>query len=162
MKEVLFSICVTAMLTAVYKALVPADRFGAQIKLLVACFFTVSVINAMCGVVPFWDISEITDTDTSYNDYSVRFRELTADETAGNLRKAISEKLGEHGITPEKIYIDVDISDNGSISISEIKLVFVQKEYGLYAEKAIVLARSVVGTKTKISAECDTRTKKER
>lgn len=162
MKEILISICVTAVMTGVYKALVPSDKMSSQVKLLVSCFFMVSVINAVSGAVPFWDISDILDADTSYNDYSVQLEKLTAEETANELRKRISEKLAEENISPEKIYIDVNISDSGSISISEIKLVFIRKEYELHGQRAVVLVRSVTGTKVKVTAEPDSRTEKER
>lgn len=149
-------------MTGVYKALVPSDKMSSQVKLLVSCFFMVSVINAVSGAVPFWDISDILDADTSYNDYSVQLEKLTAEETANELRKRISEKLAEENISPEKIYIDVNISDSGSISISEIKLVFIRKEYELHGQRAVVLVRSVTGTKVKVTAEPDSRTEKER
>ncbi len=159
MKEVLLSVCVTAILTAVYKTLAPTDKFGAQIKLLTACFFTVSVIGAVDGAVALFDLSDIMNADTSYNDYSVQFTKMTADETANELRRAISEKLAAEGITPENIYIDVNISDKGSISISEIKLVFGKGDYAVYSERAVVLARRLVGTGIKITAETDSRSK---
>lgn len=149
-------------MTGVYKALVPSDKMSSQVKLLVSCFFMVSVINAVSGAVPFWDISDILDADTSYNDYSVQLEKLTAEETANELRKRISEKLAEENISPEKIYIDVNISDSGSISISEIKLVFIRKEYELHGQRAVVLVKSVTGTKVKVTAEPDSRTEKER
>ena len=162
MKELLVSICVTAVMTGVYKALVPSDKFSAQIKLLVSCFFIVSVINAVSGTVPFWDISDILEADTSYNDYSVQLEKLTAKETADVLRRRISEKLAEENIVPEKIYVDVNISESGSISISEIKLVFIRKEYELHGRRAVVLAKNVTGTGIKVTAEPDSRTEKER
>ena len=49
MKEVLFSVCVTAVITAVYKIIAPTDKFSSQIKLLISCFFVLSVINAVKG-----------------------------------------------------------------------------------------------------------------
>ena len=162
MKEMLVSICAAAILTAVYKAFAPMDRFGAQLKLLVACFFAVSVIGAVSGTSAVADIAEIAATDTSYNDYSVQFGQLTAEETANNLRAAVSAQLAEEGIVPEKIYVDVNIPDSGSISISEIKLVFGQTDYALYAQRAVVLTRKITGTKIKVTAELTPQSKKER
>ena len=160
MKELLISICVTAIMTGVYKALAPSDKAAPQMKLLVSCFFTVSVISAVSGSVPFWDISGILGADTSYNDYSVQLEKLTAEETTSELRRRISEKLAEENIVPEKIYIDINISDSGSISISEIKLVFIRKDYELHGQRAVVLVKSITGTK--VTAEPDPRTEKER
>ena len=109
MKEILLSVCVTAIMTAVYKALAPSDRFASQIKLLVACFFVVSVIGAVSGASGLIDITDIINADTSYNDYTVQLEKLTAEETANNLRKVIAEELAKAGISPEKIYVDVNI-----------------------------------------------------
>ncbi|MBP3857157.1 MAG: hypothetical protein IK990_16245 [Ruminiclostridium sp.] len=153
MKEMLLSICVTAIFTAVYRALTPSDKFAPQVKLLVACFFAVSAVNAAGGVLPFWDITDILNADTSYNDYSVQLRQLTAEETADSVRAAVAGVLKKEGIIPEKIYVDVNIADNGSISISEIKLVFGQADYELYAARAVVLAGRVTGTAVKVTAE---------
>lgn len=162
MKEILLSVCVTAVMTALYKALAPADKFGAQIKLIVSCFFVVSVINAVGGASGLFDISEIVTSDTSYNDYSVQFEQLTAEETAKRIRDITAEALAAEGIFPKKIYVDINISDKGSISISEIKLVFDEKDYELYSDRAIVLARRTIGTKIKVTAETSPRAKKER
>lgn len=159
MKEVLLSACVTAILTAVYKALAPTDKLGSQIKLLAACFFIVSVISAADGAASLFDLSDIMNADTSYNDYSVQFNKMTADETANELRRVISEKLEKENIAPENIYIDVNISDKGSISISEIKLVFGKEDHAVYSERAVALTRQLVGKGIKITAETDSRSK---
>ena len=156
MKEILLSVCVTAVMTAVYKALAPSDKFSSQIKLLVSCFFVVSVIGAVSGTVGLSDISDIINADTSYNDYTVQLEKQTAEETAKNLRGIIADELAKEGISPEKIYVDVNISDKGSISISEIKLVFRREDYEANAYRAIVLTRRLTGTKIKVTAEMPT------
>ncbi len=161
MKEVLMSICAAAIMTAVYKALAPTEKFGVQIRLLVSCFFVLTVINAISGAVPFWDISDIIEADMSYNDYSVHLDNTVTEETARELRSRIKEALAEEGISPEKIYIDINISDNGRISINEIKLVFGRKEYEQNAEKAVVLTRNITGTKIKVTAELSSLSRKE-
>ena len=162
MNSVIFSICAAAIITAVYKALAPADKYPGQIKLLISCFFVVSVISAVSGMGGFTDLSDILGTDTSYNDYSVQIRAMTEEETAGRLRTLIYEKLAEENIVPEKIYIDVNISDKGSISISEIKLVFGIADYERNAQRAVALVRRITGTGIKVTAELTPQAKKER
>lgn len=152
-------------MTAVYRSLAPTERFGSQIKLLVSCFFAVTVINAVSGAVGLTDITDILHSDTSYNDYSVQLDKLTAEETAANMKRIIKDELAKEGIVPEKIYADVNISDNGGISISEIRLVFGVKEYSLYADRAVALTRRLTGAKITVTAGTKTgavRDKKER
>lgn len=156
MKEVLFSVCAAAVLTAVYKALAPTDKFGAQIKLIAACFFTVTVISAVDSEISLFDLSDILNADTSYNDYSAQLEMLTSDEVSNELRRVIKERLAEENIYPEKIYINVNISDNGSISISEITLVFKSRDFELYSERTVVLVNRAVGTGVKLVVETDT------
>ena len=153
MKEMLITICAAAIMTAVYKAIAPTDRFGTQIKLLTACFFILSVISAVSGLNEAWDISDITIPDGGYNDYSVRLGESISEETAAVLRREISERLAEENIFPEKIYIDIHISDNGRISINEIKLVFDSRYLGNTADRAVVLVKKMTGTSIKVTAE---------
>ena len=161
MKNVLFSICAAAIMTALYRIIAPSDRFGAQIKLLISCFVILTVINAVSGEIPMWDISDILTADTSYNDYTVQLDNAMTEETARRLHDRIREVLEEEDIHPEKIYIDVNISDKGRISINEIKLVFGMKEYEKNAEKAVVLIGQETGTKIKVTAEMTSRAQKE-
>ncbi|MBQ3843120.1 MAG: hypothetical protein II820_10570 [Ruminiclostridium sp.] len=163
MKEMLFSICAAAVITAVYKALIPSDRFSAQVKLLVSCFFAVIVINALSGLNTAWDISDILEADLSYNDYTVQVFGLAEEKTADALRTAIYKKLAEEGAAPEKIYIDVNISDSGTISISEIKLVFGSvSDYDANAQRAVTITRRIAGYGTAVTAELAPQAKKER
>lgn len=153
MKEVLFSICVTAVITAVYKMIAPTEKFGSQIKLLVSCFFILSVIGAVSGTGITGDLLKVPEPDTLYNDYSVQINRMTADETAKNMKRIIGEKLSAENIFPEKIYVDINISSGGSISISEIKLVFDRQGYELYAARAVTITRQCTGAAVKVTAE---------
>ena len=162
MKSVLFSICAAAVVTAVYKAVAPVEKFSGQIKLLISCFFILTVISAVSGASGLWDFSDITAIDTSYTDYTVQLKRMTAEETANALKKSIAEKLSEAGMPPEKIYIDVNISDTGSISINEIKLVYEADGYDEYSQQAVRLVRQLTGTRIKVTAELPARAKKER
>ncbi|MBQ9383965.1 MAG: hypothetical protein IJT87_06985 [Ruminiclostridium sp.] len=153
MSEVLFSICAASIMTAIYRYLAPTEKFGSQIKLLLACFFVLTVTGVVGRALGAWELPDLAKSDGSYTDYSVRVRQLTAEETAKELRGAIRERLTEKGIRPEKIYIDVNISDTGSISIIEIRLVFDDEGYALYADRAVALVRQMTGAKTKVTAE---------
>ena len=128
MNNILLNISITAIITAVFKLLVPEEKNSNQIKLLISCFFIVTVINIFKDCSANIDFSNIINTDFQYNDYSVVFEKQTADEAANVLRSKIKEQLMLENIIPEKIYIDINISDNSSISISEIKI-SLGKEY---------------------------------
>ncbi len=153
MNEVLFSVCAASMLTAIYRYFAPTDKFAAQVKLLLACFFVLTVIGAVSGAYDRLDLPDIAQADGAYNDYTVQIKSMTARETAENLRKTIRERLAEKDIRPEKIYIDVNISDTDCISISEVRLVFTADEYDANAKRAVVLVRRMTGTDVAVTAE---------
>lgn len=140
------------MITAILKALLPSEKAGKQIKILISCYFIVVIITAFRSQPVFEDIFSGFGIETEYYDYSVSLERHTADETALILRQRLGEKLNEKGIYPEKIYIDVNITDSSSISISEIRLVL-KKSNEETKEKAVRTVRSYVGTQTKITIE---------
>ena len=150
MKEILIPICAAAIMTAVYKAIVPAGKSASQIKLLAACFFAVTVIRAAAGAAGLIDIPASGITDGTYNDYSVQVTETMKSETVNALRRSIEERLAEENIVPEKIYIDVHIADNGRISINEIRLVFTGNADPMQAERAAAIVRSLTGGSVKV------------
>lgn len=152
MNNFLFNISAAAIITTVFKLLSPEERYGRQIKLLISCFFIVTIISFFRNSTEFIDFSNIIDTKAPYNDYTVTFEKHTANETANNLRQKIKEHLLEENIIPEKIYIDINITDNSSISINEIRLVF-DNIYSEAAERAVKITRECVENKIKVTLE---------
>jgi len=152
MNNILLNISITAIITAVFKLLIPEERCGKQIKLLISCFFIVTVINALNDNSILINLKNIVNSETSYNDYSITFEKQTADETANILREKIKNKLSEENIFPEKIYIDINISQSKSISINEIRLVF-DDLTSESAERAVRITEECVDNEIKVSLE---------
>lgn len=152
MNEILLNICLTAIITAVFKTLIPDERSGKQIKLLLSCFFIIAVLNIVKGSTSIDIFGDFPKIDTKYNDYSIVFTKQTAEEAANALRNRIKIVLHKENITPEKIYIDINISDNSSISFNEIRLVF-DDILSESAEKAVRITENCVGNEIKVSLE---------
>ena len=156
MREALLNICTAAVVCGIFRMLVPDKGTGSQVKLLISCFFIIAAANALSGIVGgdlLADIDLGGEYENGYVDFSRETQEMTAEETALRLKRIISEKLAEKNIYPEKIYIDINITDGESISISEVKLVFDRASYELYAERAVLEAGKCVGRDTRVSAE---------
>lgn len=152
MNEIIFGICICAVIAAIFRSLIPSDKFEKQVKLVISCFFVVSVLSLVSNGVGFDDITDFFSIDTDYVDYTGELCKLTADEVADELRTRIKSELEKKGIITEKIYIGVNISDSGSISISEIGLVL--DDFNEYdAERAVIVTRSLVGKETEVEAE---------
>lgn len=152
MGEILINISAAAIITAVFKLLAPEESGGRQIKLLLSCFFIAAVMGSIEKNAPLIDFEGILTTDTSYNDYSCILERQTADEAANALRERIKTELKKENIEPEKIYIDINISEHSSISFNEIRLVF-NDASSEAAERAVIITEKCVGNEIKVSIE---------
>lgn len=152
MNEILLNICITAVLVSVFKTLIPDERKAKPIRLLLSCFFIIVVFNSVKGNMHLDLLGDLPEINTDYNDYSVEFSRQTAEEAANELREKIRETLCNEGIVPEKIYIDINISENSSISFNEIRLVFddISAES---AERAVSITRKIVENEIEVSLE---------
>lgn len=152
MNEILIEICTAAIVTAIFRLLVPDERNGKQIKLLISCFFIISVIGIFKNNIDADIFDDILNTDTSYRNYDVILEKQTADKAADNLREKIRYELQKENIIPEKIYIDINIYENRSISFNEIRLVFsdISSEA---AERAVRITEKCTGNEIKVSLE---------
>ena len=152
MNDMLFNISMTAILTGIIKALVPDGKYEKQMRLLISVFFLVACVIFFGKGFDLSFVDEIGNISTGYRDYSVQVDELTVQETAKILKGNIKEVLAKEGIYPEKIYIDTNISDNDSISIIEVKLIF-RKIAEIDGGKAVKLTKSLVGYNTDVTLE---------
>lgn len=148
----LFRISAAAVLTAVVKALIPSERYEKQFKILLSCFFITAAVGAFREGFSLSDLSDALAAESGYHDYTVQVTRQTADEIAAKLRDGIREALEKENIFPEKIYIDVNISSETNISISEIRLVF--KNAGEEEkQRAVRITKGLVGIQTVVTAE---------
>lgn len=152
MSNILLSISAAAIVTAVFRMMSPEEKYGKQIKLIISCFFIIVVLNAFSSNFNFTKLDEILNIESIYIDYDNIFKKQTIDETANNLKLRLYEQLDKNGIKPEKIYVDVNISENNCISISKIKLVFVDV-HTFEAERAVSIAEEMCGHEITVELE---------
>lgn len=152
MQEMLFRVSAAAVLTAVIKALIPSERYEKQFRILLSCFFIAAAVGAFREGFSVSGISDALTAESGYHDYTVQVTRQTADEIAVKLRDGIREALGQENIFPEKIYVDVNISSETNISISEIRLVF-QKACEEERQRAVRITKGLVGLQTAVIAE---------
>ncbi len=152
MNDILINICIAAIITSIFKILIPGETHKEQLRLVISCFFIITIMNMFMNNTEFAEIKEIFETKAIYNDYRQDYEKQTADELANNLRKQLFSELEKENIIPEKIYIDINISDNSSISISTIRLVFPDKNT-YEAERAVKIAEYYTGNEIKVELE---------
>lgn len=143
MKDILMNIAISAILSGLFKLLLPENGMKKQINLLIACFFLSSVVFFISN----GDVSFITEAKNlnergGYVDFTSEYTLHTQKEVANALGKKVTLLLEENKIRLKEIRVNVHISDTNSISINEILLVLYQSD-----ENDPELIRSIVREK---------------
>lgn len=141
----LVSICIAAVCIALYKLLVPENKFSGQISFLCVCVFLLTGINAVSGV----EIDLSADAyelgvDENYIEFSQITEEQARKRVGTEMREKIAAILTEHEIFPDEIHVIINISGLYGIDISQVKLVFSARSSGGAGEQAAAKAAADV------------------
>ena len=136
----LSTMCIAALSGALFRMLVPENKFSKQISMLIAGVFLLVGVSAISG-------AELKiDTEK----YSLQAEKYGADissnvtkELRRKICKEMSDKiyalLNEREIYPEEIHIIVNISGLYSINITQVELVFKSREQAAAKAAAEIL-----------------------
>ena len=149
----LTALCMAALCCALFRMLVPENKFSKQISLLIAAVFLLTGITALKGA----------EFSVDTEEYRILTEEYGAEITSGvneELRKRVcremSDKiyalLNEREIFPQEIHVIVNISGLYSIDITQVELVFTGGEQAAANEAAELLAGEL-SPKIKIRTE---------
>ena len=120
----LITICVAAIAAALFRILVPENKFSKQISLLIAGVFLLTGITALSGAEINLDISSYEqDADEKINDFSSGVNEQLKNEVCEKMEEKVRNLLAQNEIYPEQIHVIVNISGLYGIEITEIKIV---------------------------------------
>lgn len=142
----LSTVCVAAIVVAIFRVIVPENKFKKQISFLVAGVFLLTGISAVAGAE--FDFSE-ENAALYESDKFVQF----SGSVNENLRKQICDEMSEkvysllnnHEIYPKEVHIIVNISGLYSISIRQVKLVFNAGEQAAAEAAAGLLSQELSG-----------------
>lgn len=149
----LTTMCMAALSSALFRMLVPENKFSKQISLLIAGVFLLTGITALSGA----------ELNIDTEGYAIQFEEYSSEITSDvgkelkqKICKEMSDKiyalLNEREIYPEEIHIIVNISGLYSIDITQVELVFNSGEQAA-AEAAAELLKGELSPKIEIVAE---------
>lgn len=142
--QFLSTVCMAAIASALFRMLVPENRFAKQLSLLIAGIFVLAGVNAVRGA----DFS-FGKTQYSYED-SADYIGFSGDINRELQKKICSEMsdklytlLNSNGIYPKEIHVIVNISGLYSISITQVKLVFAQSQRAEADAAALLLSQEL-------------------
>ena len=147
-KSSVMAICAASAAVCIVESLVSGTKLKNQMKLILdLILITVIAAPFIRGAVEF-DLSEFRAYDTPDYEYS---RELYNEElrrqTSYNVSEVLLEQISAAGIRCDKIETEVNISDDGSISITKVTLIADN------FEKAADIIRKSLGEETEVVNE---------
>ncbi|MCH5203338.1 MAG: hypothetical protein J1F03_01255 [Oscillospiraceae bacterium] len=148
----LSTICVAAIAAALFKILVPENKFSKQLSLLTAGVFLLVGITAFSGAELDLDISAFEeDADDKMDDFSSGVNERLREEICGKMEEKVRALLMQSEIYPEQIHVIVNISGLYGIDITEIRIVLKEDSTEELAHTAENLLKRELSENVKIT-----------
>lgn len=123
--QFLFTVCMAAIASALFRLIVPENRFAKQISLLIAGIFILAGINAVKGADFSFDKTQYSYEDSAdYIGFSGDINRDLQKKVCSEMSDKLYALLNSHEIYPKEIHIAVNISGLYSISITQVELVF--------------------------------------
>lgn len=140
----LSTVCIAAICMAIFKMLIPENKFKKQLSVLTACVFLLTGITAVSGAGIDLDEDKFDlGVNTDYIGFSNEVNEELKKKICDDMRDKIQKLLNENDIYPEEIHIIVNISGLYSIDISQVEPVFRAEEQAAAKAAAELLSREL-------------------
>ncbi len=123
--QFLSTVCMAAIASALFRMLIPENKYAKQISLLMAGLFILAGVNAVRGADIVFDAGQYSCEDSAdYIGFSGDINRELQKKICTEMSDKVYSLLNEHGICPEEVHIAVNISGLYSISITQVELVF--------------------------------------
>lgn len=123
--QFLSTVCMAAIASALFRMLVPENRFSKQISLLIAGVFILAGVNAVMGADLSFDQPQYSYEDSAdYIGFSGDINRELQKKICSEMSDKLYSLMNSNGIYPEEIHVIVNISGLYSISITQVELVF--------------------------------------
>lgn len=123
--QFLSTVCMAAIASALFRMLIPENKYAKQISLLMAGLFILAGVNAVRGADIIFDDGQYSYEDSAdYIGFSGDINRELQKKICAEMSDKVYSLLNQHGIYPEEVHIAVNISGLYSISITQVELVF--------------------------------------
>lgn len=142
--QFLSTVCLAAICMAVFRLLIPENKFQKQISLLIACVFLLTSISAFGGIEINLDEDAFElGVNADYVTFSEKVNENIREKICADMEDKVRDLLNGHEIYPDEIHIIVNISGLYSIDITQVKLVFPAEDRAAADAAAEILSREL-------------------
>lgn len=125
----LSTVCIAAITSALFRLLIPENKFSKQIALLIAGLFVLAAVNAVKSADFSFDKTQYSyEADADYIGFSGDINKQLQQKICGDMSDKLYSLLNAEGLYPEEIHVIVNISGLYSISITRVELVFSEEQ----------------------------------
>ncbi len=149
--------CFLGIVITALSSLYPSEKFSKQMKMIFSLIFIISIVRPFAsGKINFPEINEnISANEEYYSEKNEEAYDYFVRSVEENINSSLEASLNEINIYPANIQTSINISENGSISINEVKLVLDDLNLLPDAEKCI---RNAAKSNVTVTAEARTET----
>ena len=144
------AVCAAAVVCALLRLLFPENALGRQGRLLLSCLFLCVLLSPLSGGdwavnVPAFTVEEALDSAA----LTARMRQQTVTQVNEALLRMVNQSLAVYGWEAQKIVTDMDIAEDGSISMGRI-LLYVDEDTAKRATAVRQVAEKRLGTEVMV------------
>lgn len=145
-RNITFIACGISIVISMLDIITPEGKFKKQIRLIFAIVFIICIINPILhSKIDFSQFKPEDIKETSqYKMVQETFYSSLSENYTDNLEKALMQKLNINEIKPNEIKVNVNISEDNCIDISEVKIVLAYK-YKSSESKVKTLIKDQIG-----------------
>lgn len=152
MKNMIKAACFISVAIMIADMIKPSEKFDKQLKMI---FSLVLIIGMLTPILSGkFDLSFADDigvnTDVDYEDEEDTLNSSLKKSVESNIEHSLKVSLAQNGILCEKISISVNISEDSSISINEVRI----------ACNNIARARTIISEQLSVDEKCIKETEK--
>lgn len=148
-KQAALGICILAVAIGMLRMLIPSEKYKIQITFIIACIFSIFIINAVTDIIPAVNF-ETEAVDIPQIDFSDKLSEQARATAAKAVREKVEQLLTDNNFKFRKVYIIAHIDGAFCISITEVELVFDAQTDDDYITDAVSLVQTAVGDDIKV------------
>lgn len=149
---VVISAGILAVVMNIFESIYPSEKYAKQMRIFFALIFVLTLSKPLLGCIEkLADTSESIDViNDNISDSSDKTLDYFKRSIERNISGRLSDILAENDIDVKEIKTSINISENGSISINEVKIA---AENAAQGAEAIDIVKREIGESTFVKIE---------
>lgn len=151
LKQWAVAVCAAAVVCTLLRHLFPDSPLGQQGRMLLPCLFLCVLLSPIPKVFQSVKLPDFTSENAANaTDLTARMRQQVAAQVNDTLLQMVNQSLSGYGWSAKKVVADMDIGEDGSISMGQITL-YVDEDTIRRATAVRQVAEKRLGTAVRVA-----------